>query len=62
MKLKPQYRSKMILKGYSRDELNQESMGMLYDLNRAFIGFSSPMKEQWKMNTMTKEQFQMEER
>ena len=36
--------------GYDRDPTgqNNRTMGMLYDLNRAFVGMSSPLTENFK--------------
>ena len=48
LKLKPEYRDRMIKAGYSLDPSNQKTMGMLYDLNRAFVGLQSPLKEEWE--------------
>jgi hypothetical protein len=39
---------KVIKAGYSQDPKNKKSMGMLYDLNRVFVGFESPLKEEWQ--------------
>ena len=48
MRLKPEYRSRMIRSGYSQDPQNQKSMGMLLDLNRAFVGYQSPLNQEWE--------------
>ena len=48
LRLKPEYRSKMIKSGYGQDPQNQMSMGMILDLNRAFVGYQSPLNEEWE--------------
>jgi hypothetical protein len=48
MVLKPEFRPRMIKSGYSLDPQNQKTMGMLLDLNRAFVGFQSPLTEEWE--------------
>lgn len=48
LRLKEEYRDRMIRAGYSYDPtgFNKASMGSLVDLHRAFAGFVSPLKEQ----------------
>lgn len=45
MRLKKEFRDKMIWMGYSADEDNRKTMGMLFDLQRAFVGYQSPLLE-----------------
>jgi hypothetical protein len=35
----------MIKSGYSQG--NKKTMGMLLDLNRAFVGYESPLTDEW---------------
>lgn len=50
LKLKDKYRHRMIRAGYSYDPtgFNRKTMGTLLDVNRAFVGYESPLKEQMK--------------
>ena len=43
MRLKEEFREKIIWMGYSADEDNRKTMGMLFDLQRAFVGYQSPL-------------------
>jgi len=47
LKLKPEFRHRMVRAGYSYDPtgFNKKSMGSLLDINRAFIGYDSPLKD-----------------
>ena len=49
LRLKPEFRDRMIKAGYSGDPTgrNNQTMGMLYDLNRAFLGLESPLNEEF---------------
>ena len=49
MRLKPEFRDKVIKNGYSGDPTgkNKKSMGMLLDLNRVFNGYQSPLEDEW---------------
>ena len=48
LRLKPQFMDNVIKAGYSQDPKNKKSMGMLNDLNRVFVGYESPLKEEWE--------------
>jgi len=47
LKLKPEFRHRMVRAGYSYDPtgFNKKSMGSLMDVNRAFVGYVSPLKD-----------------
>ena len=49
LRLKPEFRDRMIKAGYSGDPTgrNNQTMGMLYDLNRAFLGLESPLNKEF---------------
>lgn len=40
LKIKDKYKDKVIKKGYSK---GNKSLGMLNDLNRAFVGYQTPL-------------------
>lgn len=58
LKLKDEYRPRMIRAGYSYDPtgFNSISLGSLTDMNRAFIGLESPYKEQMKEKMQKKKE------
>jgi hypothetical protein len=50
LKLKPEFRDRMIKRGYNLSEFNKESMGVLHDLNRMVYGYDNPIEKQKKKN------------
>ena len=47
MRLKPEFRDRMIRSGYSYDPtgFNKKSMGSLMDMNKGYVGYESPLKD-----------------
>ena len=43
LRLKREFKDRVIKAGYSSNEENRESMGMLFDLNRKYCGHLNPL-------------------